>query len=91
MHARATETAASQFVRCVAEAALAAQHVQRQPGRRFVQQADGLFFERMLLHVQSPWFGGLHSNSRAAQRRASLNAPAQLPTAEGSKNLPSLP
>src|SRR3546814_45785 len=63
-HAHAPELAAPQVVRGFAEAVLATQLLDRQPGLGLTQEADDLLFGKALLHVQSPCSGELDSRSR---------------------------
>src|SRR3546814_17215809 len=60
----APELAAPQVVRGFAEAVLATQLLDRQPGLGLTQEADDLLFGKALLHVQSPCSGELDSRSR---------------------------
>src|SRR5690606_1969577 len=62
-HAHAAELATPQVVGGLAEAVLAAQFLDRQPGLGLTQEADDLLFGKTPLHVQSPSRWGLDSKS----------------------------
>src|SRR3546814_2743901 len=63
-HAHAPELAAPQVVRGFAEAVLATQLLDRQPGLGLTPEADDLLFGKALLHVQSPCSGDMGSEER---------------------------